>query len=129
MEWAGPNRERWVCIWAPVTAATGLGGVHPTWGSVFVAETLAVLFPAAHLLIADHDSAPVSLFEAGQLFRFASRSLSTVSAWQGPLKCLWYGRSCAASAERRSTLALCWFGVRGVPTPSAQVATPSSPIK
>ena len=75
MQWAGPDRERWVCIWAPVTATTGLGNVHPTWGSVFAAETLSVLFPAAHLLIADHDSAPVSLFEAGQLSRVAQQVL------------------------------------------------------
>ena len=40
-----------------------------------MAETLSVLFPAAHLLIADHDSAPVSLFEAGQLFRLAQQVL------------------------------------------------------
>ena len=83
MEWTGPNRERWVCIWAPVTAATGLGDVHPTWGSVFVAEPLAVLFPAAHLLIADHDSAPVSLFEAGQLFRLAQQVLVDVQRLAG----------------------------------------------
>ena len=45
--------------------------MHHTWGSVFAAEMLACLYPSAHLLIADHDSAPLTLFEAGQLLRFA----------------------------------------------------------
>ena len=65
---AGPEQERWKCIWVPIDDTTGLHRVHHTW---VLSLDACVPVSVAHLLMADHDSAPLTLFEAGQVLRFA----------------------------------------------------------
>ena len=102
--WAGPEQEQWSCVWVPVDETTGLHRVHHTWGSVFAAEMLACLYPSVHLLIADHDSAPLTLFEAGQLLRFADLLLQMDDSLPGR-----GGTGLLLSSESRAEVkALCW---------------------
>jgi len=59
--------EIWAPVFCPLTVQTGLSAVHYTWGKAFVAEAFRAAFPAKHLIIADHDSVPLALFEVHEL--------------------------------------------------------------
>lgn len=47
----GPCSERWQGLFVPLSKDTGLAEVHCTWGGVFVAEAIAAMRPAWHLLL------------------------------------------------------------------------------
>ena len=69
----GPFRERWQGLFVPLTADTGLADVHCTWGGVFVAEAIAALRPAWHILLSDTDVAPTALFEIQELVQLCAQ--------------------------------------------------------
>ena len=69
----GPYKERWQGLFVPLTAETGLADVHCTWNGVFVAEAIAALRPAWHLLLSDTDVAPTALFEVGELVQLCEQ--------------------------------------------------------
>ena len=68
----GPHQERWQGLFVPLTAETGLTDVHCTWGGVFVAEAIAAMRPAWHLLLSDTDVAP-ALFEVQELVQLCAQ--------------------------------------------------------
>ena len=69
----GPHHERWQGLFVPLTAETGLTDVHCTWGGVFVAEAIAAMRPAWHLLLSDTDVAPTALFEVQELVQLCAQ--------------------------------------------------------
>ena len=69
----GPQQERWQGLFVPLTAETGLTDVHCTWGGVVVAEAIAAMRPAWHLLLSDTDVAPTALFEVQELAQLCAQ--------------------------------------------------------
>ena len=69
----GLHQERWQGLFVPLTAETGLADVHCAWGGVFIAEAVAALRPAWHLLLSDTDVAPTALFEVRELVQLCEQ--------------------------------------------------------
>ena len=67
----GPHQEGWQGLFVPLTAETGLADVHCTWGGVLIAEAVAALRPAWHLLLSD--VAPTALFEVRELVQLCEQ--------------------------------------------------------
>ena len=66
----GPAQEQCDLAFFPISAASGLKNIHPTWAGTFVLAALC-LFPKKHLILIDHDCIPVTLFEVRDLWREA----------------------------------------------------------
>ena len=66
-EVVGPYLEKTTAIHFPISAATGLQGVHYTWAGAMVLEALCLVFPTANLVLIDTDCVPTSLFEVAEL--------------------------------------------------------------
>ena len=63
----GPYLERTTAIHFPISAATGLQGVHYTWAGPVVLEALCLAFPTINFVLTDTDCVPTSLFEVAEL--------------------------------------------------------------
>ena len=63
----GPYLEKTTAIHFPISAATGLQGVHYTWAGPVVLEALCLAFPTINFVLTDTDCVPTSLFEVAEL--------------------------------------------------------------
>ena len=63
----GPYLEKTTAIHVPISAATGLQGVHYTWAGPVVLEALCLAFPTTNFVLTDTDCVPTSLFEVAEL--------------------------------------------------------------
>ena len=63
----GPYLEKTTAIHFPISAATGLQGVHYTWAGAVVLEALCLVFPTINFVLIDTDCVPTSLFEVAEL--------------------------------------------------------------
>ena len=59
----GPAQERCDVVYFPISQASGLHLVHPTWAGTFVLAALCLVFPGLHIVLLDSDCVPVTLFE------------------------------------------------------------------
>ena len=59
----GPHKEKTELLLFPISAATGLHHVHPTWAGTFVLAALVAMFPGINFVLLDSDCLPVTLFE------------------------------------------------------------------
>ena len=66
-EVVGPYLEKTTAIHFPISAATGLQGVHYTWAGAVVLEALCLVFPTVNFVLTDTDCVPTSLFEVAEL--------------------------------------------------------------
>ena len=69
----GPAQERCDVVYFPISQASGLHLVHPTWAGTFVLAALCLVFPGLHLVLLDSDCVPVTLFEVEDLWQEAHR--------------------------------------------------------
>ena len=79
--------EAWALLWMPLNDTTGLDQVHWVWGAVFILQALAAYWPRKHLILADHDAAPTSLWEISDLIHLAnlgSRGFGTQQCREPP---------------------------------------------
>ena len=67
----GPAQEQCDIVFFPISLASGLQNVHPSWAGTFVLAALRLVFPRKHLILIDHDCIPVTLFEVRDLWREA----------------------------------------------------------
>ena len=58
---------------SPISQASGLHLVHPTWAGTFVLAALCLVFPGLHIVLLDSDCVPVTLFEVEDLWQEAQR--------------------------------------------------------
>ena len=63
----GPYLEKTTAIHFPISAATGLQGVHYTWAGAVVLEALCLAFPTINFVLIDTACVPTSLFEVAEL--------------------------------------------------------------
>ena len=66
-EVVGPYLEKTTAIHFPISAATGLEGLHYTWAGAVVLEALCLVFPTVNFVLTDADCVPTSLFEVAEL--------------------------------------------------------------
>ena len=59
----GPAQERCDVVYFPISQASGLHLVHPTWAGTFVLAALCLVFSGLHIVLLDSDCVPVTLFE------------------------------------------------------------------
>ena len=64
----GPHKEKTELFLFPISAATGLHHVHPTWAGTFVLAALVAMFPGINFVLLDSDCLPVTLFEVEDLW-------------------------------------------------------------
>ena len=64
---SGPASELCDVVYFPISHASGLHLVHPTWAGTFVLAALCLVFPGLHIVLLDSDCAPVTLFEVEDL--------------------------------------------------------------
>ena len=64
----GPHKEKTELLLFPISAATGLHHVHPTWAGTFVLAALVAMFPGINFVLLDSDCLPVTLFEVEDLW-------------------------------------------------------------
>ena len=69
----GPAQERCDVVYFPISQASGLHLVHPTWAGTFVLAALCLVFPGLHIVLLDSDCVPVTLFEVEDLWQEAQR--------------------------------------------------------
>ena len=69
----GSARELCDVVYFPISQASGLDLVHPTWAGTFVLAALCVVFPGLHIVLLDSDCVPVTLFEVEDLWQEAQR--------------------------------------------------------
>ena len=69
----GPAQERCDVVYFPISQASGLHLVHPTWAGTFVLAALCLVFPGLHIVLLDSDCVPVTLFEVEDLWQEAHR--------------------------------------------------------
>ena len=69
----GPAQERCDVVFFPISQASGLHLVHPTWAGTFVLAALCLVFPGLHIVLLDSDCVPVTLFEVEDLWQEAHR--------------------------------------------------------
>ena len=69
----GPAQERCDVVYFPISQASGLHLVHPTWAGTFVLAALCLAFPGLHIVLLDSDCVPVTLFEVEDLWQEAQR--------------------------------------------------------
>ena len=69
----GPARELCDVVYFPISQASGLHLVHPTWAGTFVLAALCLVFPGLHIVLLDSDCVPVTLFEVEDLWQEAQR--------------------------------------------------------
>ena len=69
----GPAHERCDVVYFPISQASGLHLVHPTWAGTFVLAALCLVFPGLHIVLLDSDCVPVTLFEVEDLWQEAQR--------------------------------------------------------
>ena len=63
----GPHKEKTELFLFPISEATGLHHVHPTWAGTFVLAALVAMFPGINFVLLDSDCLPVTLFEVEDL--------------------------------------------------------------
>ena len=68
-----PAQERCDVVCFPISQASGLHLVHPTWAGTFVLAALCLVFPGLHIVLLDSDCVPVTLFEVEDLWQEALR--------------------------------------------------------
>ena len=59
----GPAGQLCDVVYFPISQASGLHLVHPTWAGTFVLAALCLVFPGLHIVLFDSDCVPVTLFE------------------------------------------------------------------
>ena len=69
----GPAGELCDVVYFPISQASGLHLVHPTWADTFVLAALCLVFPGLHIVLLDSDCVPVTLFEVEDLWQEAQR--------------------------------------------------------
>ena len=69
----GPASELCDVVYFPISQASGLHLVHPTWAGTFVLAALCLVFPGLHIVLLDSDCVPVTLFEVEDLWQEAKR--------------------------------------------------------
>ena len=69
----GPAHERCDVVYFPISQASGLHLVHPTWAGTFVLAALCLVFPGLNIVLLDSDCVPVTLFEVEDLWQEAQR--------------------------------------------------------
>ena len=69
----GPAQERCDVVYFPISQASGLHLVHPTWAGTFVLAALCLVFPGLHIVLLDSDCVPVTLFEVEDVWQEAHR--------------------------------------------------------
>ena len=69
----GPASELCDVVYFPISQASGLHLVHPTWAGTFVLAALCLVFPGLHIVLLDSDCVPVTLFEVEDLWQEAQR--------------------------------------------------------
>ena len=81
-----------VVVYFPISQASGLYLVHPTWAGTFVLAALCLVFPGLHIVLLDSDCVPVTLFEVEDLWQEAQRLQHSgfpgpvpTSSWAGGL--------------------------------------------
>ena len=65
----GPAGELCDVVYFPISQASGLHLVHPTWAGTFVLAALCLVFPGLHIVLLDSDCVPVTLFEVEDLWQ------------------------------------------------------------
>ena len=60
-------------VYFPISHASGLHLVHPTWAGTIVLAALCLVFPGLHIVLLDSDCVPVTLFEVEDLWQEAQR--------------------------------------------------------
>ena len=79
----GPAQERCDVVYFPISQASGLHLVHPTWAGTLVLAALCLVFPGLHIVLPDSDCVPVTLFEVEDLWQEAQRLQH--SGFRGPV--------------------------------------------
>ena len=86
----GPAQESSDVVFVPISEASGLHLVHPTWAGTFVLAALCLVFPGLNIVLLDSDCVPVTLFEVEDLWREAQSlqhhgypSSPSTSSWAG----------------------------------------------
>ena len=69
----GPAGELCDVVYFPISQASGLHLVHPTWAGTFLLAALCLVFPGLHIVLLDSDCVPVTLFEVEDLWQEAQR--------------------------------------------------------
>ena len=69
----GPAQELCDVVYFPISQASGLHLVHPTWAGTFVLAALCLVFPGLNIVLLDSDCVPVTLFEVEDLWQEAQR--------------------------------------------------------
>ena len=69
----GPSGELCDVVYFPISQASGLHLVHPTWAGTFLLAALCLVFPGLHIVLLDSDCVPVTLFEVEDLRQEAQR--------------------------------------------------------
>ena len=65
--------EQWTAVFIPLNESSGLSHVQYTWGSTYVLEMLAALYPRKHFVLLDNDAAPTTLWEVADFQRLCAR--------------------------------------------------------
>lgn len=60
-------------MWAQANHDSGLDLVPYVWAGVFALEMARMMYPHTHIALIDNDSAPLSLFEIGELVLLAAQ--------------------------------------------------------
>lgn len=84
-----PAQELCDLVFFPISSASGLQNIHPTWAGTFVLVALCLVFPRKHFILIDHDCIPVTLFEVRDLWREAH--LARVAHLVAGKRCLYRG--------------------------------------